>query len=483
MKTKLKDMVDFSDLGSARMFAHVNQGKLIRCGKHWYAWTGKLWGRVEKSPNELYDAVIESLKQVGTAAFAKGDYPLCEYIKSNIQHFKYMVRTKAMETFLTQEVNVNPNQLDKEYWKLNCSNGVLDLNSMKFESHTKCSNQYFTRITNADYNPEAKSPVWEHLIKSLFGGEEDLIDYVQQVLGSSLVGMNQNRKFYLFYGDTKTGKSTLLNPIMEAMGSYCVVSDPQALLNTTGTFSMNALAEFAGARLIITSEPPRNQGWDSELIKRITGESVVACMKKYEQPTFDYVTYSTIMMTNHIPSAKDADKAFFGRVNVIPFKHHFDSDNEIKGLKQELLKEQDSILNWLVKGCVKWKENDVREYHGVLHTPETIQWENYKFMLEADGLRKFFALECTVCQREEADKIESWFFPIAEMWESYKTFVNDSGVDNTLMSSNGLSRKVSEFYPYLHKGTKNNKRGWCGIKLKKEGVFRRENTVDLSLFK
>ena len=53
--------------------------------------------------------------------------------------------------------------------------------------------RYITRMAQVDYDPAAKAPVWEAFIQSVTGGDAQLAEYLQVMVGYCLCGSTREQ--------------------------------------------------------------------------------------------------------------------------------------------------------------------------------------------------------------------------------------------------------------------------------------------------
>ena len=93
---------------------------------------------------------------------------------------------------------------------------------------------------------DGECPNWDELISVLYTPQER--KKIEWAIGSVFAGESKDiQKFFVFYGDAGTGKSTVLNVIQWLFDGYYAVFDAKALGNSHNQFSMEA---FKGNPLV-----------------------------------------------------------------------------------------------------------------------------------------------------------------------------------------------------------------------------------------
>ena len=107
-----------------------------------------------------------------------------------------------------------------------------------------------------------------------------------------------------------------------------------------------------------------------------------------------------VLVTNHKPEVKGTDHAIWRRLRLIPFTTQFIDPNEHPGrdiprhlqidreLPAKLAAEREGILNWLVKGCLKWQRDGLK-------TPAAVTVATAEYKASQDIVQDFLT-ECCV---------------------------------------------------------------------------------------
>jgi putative DNA primase/helicase len=163
-------------------------------------------------------------------------------------------------------------ELDAQPWLLNCQNGTLDLRTGAFTEHRR--GDLITRITPTEYDPLARDARWDLFVKQVMP-DEDVRRYVQKALGYSLTGTGVEGGIFLPYGPTHTGKTTILEAVLAALGEYAVAMDVETLTGDRkyrdGGRARPDLVRLFGARVAISTEVPAGVRLDEALVKKLTG--------------------------------------------------------------------------------------------------------------------------------------------------------------------------------------------------------------------
>ena len=86
---------------------------------------------------------------------------------------------------------------------------------------------------------EGPHDAWDELVGTLYSPPER--HKIEWAIGSVVSGASKElQKFLVFYGDSGTGKSTILNIVEELFDGYCGTFDAKAIGSATGTFALES---------------------------------------------------------------------------------------------------------------------------------------------------------------------------------------------------------------------------------------------------
>jgi len=117
----------------------------------------------------------------------------------------------------TEESMITPvAEFDTDPFKLAVVNGTVDLRSGELGLHRR--EDKITRLAPVRFDPQAERQVWDRFLNHVFGGDEELIAYVQRCTGYSLTGDTTEQVLFIPHGPGGTGKSTFIETIAELLG-------------------------------------------------------------------------------------------------------------------------------------------------------------------------------------------------------------------------------------------------------------------------
>lgn len=102
-------------------------------------------------------------------------------------------------------------KLDADPELLNVENGTLDLRTGELRSHRRAD--LMTKLAPVAFDANAKCDVWAAFLARAMGGDDELVRYLQRMLGYSLTGLTREHALGFFFGGGANGKSTCLSTI------------------------------------------------------------------------------------------------------------------------------------------------------------------------------------------------------------------------------------------------------------------------------
>lgn len=339
-------------------------------------------------------------------------------------------------------LSVTIDEFDTDPLKINFQNGTLCFSRWgppKLKSHDPADR--ITRMTACDYDPKASSPRWDGFINDALGDDEEKLKFFHRAMGYSVTGDVTEQAFFICQGLGRDGKSTALNAIRQALGTYGDVGDVKTFLDIGQQAAASAspdLAKLAGdTRFVVLSEPPRDARLNESLIKNWTGGDPIQARELREKP-FTFSPVSKLwMQCNALPVAKGNDDGIWRRTFPILFERQKSEAEVDRGLPLALKGEQSGIMNWLIAGIHIWFEEGLSAPDCVINAREDYRKQSSPFM---DWLT-----ERCVFGRGVKDKVKA-----KSLFEDFKLWAEERGFEKT-MSVTSFGRAMSERQLKPHK--------------------------------
>ena len=355
-------------------------------------------------------------------ALMEQDYPLYQGDEDMEKAFnKHLKKTRSYtgKTNMIKEYEhwspILPKMLDKHKMLLNVKNGIVDLRTGKLLPHDR--NAYLTKQIPVNYDPDAPEPtLWLKFLSDIFAGDQYMIHYIKKCCGYSICGSTEEQCLFFLHGSGGNGKSVFLEIIRYIMGDYATNIQPQTIMMSpkSGNGPSGDIARLKGARLVTSVEPNEGTWLDEGLVKQLTGDDVVTARKMFSEEFEFKPEFKLWMATNHKPRIKGTDNGIWRRIHLIPFTVQIPKEKMDKHLKYKLVKEAESILKWMIDGCLLWQQESLAMPKAVLDATE-------EYRHEMDTLTAFLDACCIVGQGEvRASVLYSAFTNWAEVNNEYK---------------------------------------------------------------
>ena len=308
------------------------------------------------------------------------------------------------------EITAKLSDFDVDPMLLNCENGTIDLQTGQLREHQR--EDLCSRITPVIYNPDAKCPQFFAFLDRIINKNDDLIEYIQRVLGYSLTGLTSEQMFLFLWGLGANGKSVLLNIVSALLGEYaCNTPTETLMLRQRGTIP-NDLARLAGVRLVTANETSEGQRIDEAKIKDLTGGDTISARFLHRE-WFDYKPQFKVWMRgNHKPAINGTDDGIWRRIHLVPFAVQIPEDERDKQLEDKLRGELPAILAWAVRGCLKWQSDGLR-------APRIVSDATSTYREEMDIIGTFLTERCRVQAKASVSA--------KDLYAAYRSWCDDNG--------------------------------------------------------
>jgi putative DNA primase/helicase len=311
-----------------------------------------------------------------------------EEMKNNwIRHVKNSGQSVKMSSMLecAKPLMAFDGEFDNNHWLFNCKNGTINLKTGDLYKHDP--QDYISKICNVPYKTTAKCDKWLAFLKDIFFENEDVIKYMQKVVGYSLTGLTTEQCFFILWGNGANGKSTFVETITYILNNYALTCDSKTLMQKDGNQINNDIARLRGSRFVSAAENNRRKEFDESVIKRLTGnDKIIARFLNKENFEF-YPTCKIFLTTNHKPNIRSIDDGIWRRIRMIPFLFKVDESRMDRFLGEKLKEEAEGILAWMVQGCLLWVKEGLKE-------PKFVEDAGKKYKFEEDRIGNFIADEC-----------------------------------------------------------------------------------------
>lgn len=412
---------NLTDAGNAELLARVHAEHLRYCPEmgRWLSWTGTRWTvNVDDSVAvTAARAVISSLDPTQSKDHAK--HKLKSLSRLALESMVALARRDPA-------MRISLDHLDADPHALNTPTGIVNLRTGELTAHTP--DGWHTKTTGVAYNRELPAPGWHRFLHTTFGGDEELIRYVQRLAGYAAVGEVSHHVLPFLHGGGQNGKSVLLDVLMKVLGDYAITAPNNFLLAGRDRHETE-IARLNGARLVVCSEVNKESRFDEAKMKLLTGGDRLTG-RFMHQNFFDFTpTHTLFLMGNHQPEVAAGGDSFWRRLRLIPFRHKVPEDQRNPNLTRELVEnEGPAILAWIVAGAIDMLDNGLDE-------PSSVAAATEEYAEQEDSLGRFLD-EC--CHLGSAWTIKT---KTSHVLARYQRWAHENGARD--MSAVTLGRELS----------------------------------------
>lgn len=349
----------------------------------WMRWSGEAW-RHDNEDLSIQDRARMIHDDIRKEAETAPDNDLRDQLRKWATMSEAAARIKSMVTLAKSDPRIarSHTAFDVSRTIISCRNGVLDLATGELRDHAP--DDYVTRCTNVDYDPNASLPEWDQFILHACDGDEDLVRYVQRAAGYSLSGLVSEECFFIIVGPAASGKSTFVDGMRAAMGEYAGSFASDTILQRGQQSRREGdLAGTTGKRMISVVEMPEGERLDESVVKQLTGGDAVTARFLYKNPfTFD-PQFKLWIATNHEP--RISDDAIWRRIKRIPFPRGLAASQRDPRVKMLISNPElggRAVLAWAVKGFQMYQADRMQE-------PERVIRETQAYHMRQDKTGQF----------------------------------------------------------------------------------------------
>ncbi|MBI5117300.1 hypothetical protein HZA56_12565 [Candidatus Poribacteria bacterium] len=379
-----------NDLYHARKLVEFHGQHIRHCPKlgGFFIWNGRHWTPDEEG--QLWRWTIQTAAHAYNADFSKAANN--ERVRLN----KWITRAQSgasVQQTLKQlqnqpEIMVTPDHFDRDPWLFNVNNGAIDLRTGKLREHRP--EDMITKLAPIDFNPACPQPgLWTNFLKEIFGGNQNLVNFIKRVCGYALTGSVAEQKLFLLHGAGANGKTTFLETLMFVMGDYSLPLSSELLFSSRRRTHPPEFADLKECRLAAVTEVEFNKSLSEPAVKKLTAANPLAVRPtRRDRLEFDS-SHKLFICADHIPIIQTTDHAIWRRITMIPFNVTIPEERQDKDLPQKLRAEARGILNWLVAGCLEWQKTG-------LDSPAEVTDAINAYRGDMDPLGAFLADRCDI---------------------------------------------------------------------------------------
>lgn len=382
-----------TDIANAEHFidSHGQRLRYAHNGGGWHSWNEGRWQRDLTA--EVYalaqDEIADWWKDVGCAGSPEERAILSRHLLATgrRQRIEAMLALAASD----RRVALPPDAFDRDPFLLTVANGTVDLRTGVLRPHNP--SDLISKRSPVPYDRAAACPRFTEFMKTIFDGDQELIDFVQRALGYSLSGSVQEQCLFFCWGTGCNGKTTLISIVQTIAGDYAKVAMPTLLMQQRHEPHPTEIADLLGARFVYSVETERDRPIAEVKIKWLTGgDRLKARFMRRDFFEFD-PTHKFWLSGNHKPIVRGTDPAVWRRLQLVPFTVNLSQRLKgtlVRDFAATLVDEYPGILRWIIDGAVTWHA------HG-LQPPAAVESATNAYREEMDAVALWVD---EVCERD-----------------------------------------------------------------------------------
>lgn len=386
----------------------------------WLRWTGHrwLWDDAEQH-RELIRALARKLPDDdGWRRFKTG-----ALTANGVSGVERLARSDATTV-------VNFDDLDRDPWDLNTPGGTVDLRTGRISPPDPA--KLHTRSADATPNGDVDPNVWRQFLKLTFDGDDELIAYLQRLVGYSATGTVGAHVLPFCFGSGGNGKGVFLEATTAVLGDYATTAPNGFLMAQNFAGHETEIARLAGARMVVCSEVNDDNRFDEAKVKQLTGgDTLTARFMRQDHFTFT-PTHQLWLMGNYQPQVRAGGESFWRRLRLIPFTRRVPENQRIENFQQVLAGEHGpAILNWIIEGAVAYRARGLSE-------PASVKAATANYAADEDHFGRFFD-EC--CHLGGGDNVR---LETKKLRSAYEAWCRDEGAQP--IDSRSFGRELKRRY-------------------------------------
>lgn len=406
----LEELVgDMSDRGLAELTAVNSRDELLYVDD---------WGKFVSWHENRYELALTADVHeaiLNTANWLLDDFGELKTVQKKCQTLKSSSKMASGLPVMLKGVRSivrRPDDFDRDPWLWNCQNGTLNLQTGEFYEPRR--SDLLMQVAPFRFNKHATCPEFMKFLRSIMisdtgQSDEDLVAYMQRLLGYCLTGVVTEHILPILYGSGANGKGTLIRLLERVFGrsegGYAVKANKSLVMAGPQSKHLESVQLFR-KRLVSIEETGQGKVLDEATVKQLTGGDTITARRHYENFWSFEPTHKLLLATNHRPQVDGTDHGIWRRLRLIPFNRQIEkADPEIE---DRLAKEIPGVFNWLFTGLQEYLTDGLQD-------PQSVLVATSEYRAEMDQVADWIADHCVL---ERGVKT-----PVGELYDSYLSTV------------------------------------------------------------
>ena len=302
---------------------------------------------------------------------------------------------------------------------------------------------------------EGDISAYDEMMTTLYAPEERA--KFEWAIGSIIAGDSKKiQKFIVFYGPMGSGKSTVMNLIEKLFGGYDKYKGYCAKINAKALTGSNigfALEPFSRSPLVgIDQDSKLSKIEDNTILNQIVSHDVIQINEKFKNLYESTTGCFLFMGTNEPVRITDSKSGIIRRlIDVEPTGNLIRPESKY----EELVEKMNYELGAIAYHCLQVYRRMGKSYYSSYRPTRMMRRTDHFFNFMKDHLEVF---------------LQQGGATANELWNMYKTWCNDSGMDYTMKRFQALEEAKNYFESFEERPYVNGKqmRNWySGLKMNK----------------
>lgn len=360
---------------------------MIRGGKFYAIWdeASGLWSKSKVRATKIIDAELKKFAD--------------EFLEKNKLLTKNDISVKYLKDF--------KNRKYKEFEEFIRSS---EDNYVNLDSHVIFANQETEKKDYASFKlgyslEEGDTSAWDELLGKLYSKTER--EKIEWAIGSLVTGDSRKiQKFFLFFGDPGTGKSTIINIITGMFEQYSAEIDAKAVVSTSDNFSLTCLS--SNPLLLVQHDVNLSKVEDNSKLNSLVSHEKTIVNEKFVAPYVVKPQALVVLGTNLPVKITDAKSGIIRRlVDIIPTGDTFgmrDYNRLMKKVEYEY-------------GAIAWKCRELYLEKGKSYYSS---YRPIEMMYRTNPFFNFVEYYSDTFYQQDGTNMQ-------QAYEMYKTYIQESG--------------------------------------------------------
>jgi putative DNA primase/helicase len=295
-------------------------------------------------------------------------------------------------------IGIPAEAFDSQPELLGVGNGVVELRPEGVALRVGVREDYLTLATPVRYVEDVAAGLWSTFLKRV-QPDQEVREWLQRLVGYSLLGHNAASLLVALVGPTSTGKTTFAEAIRVTLGAHAGPMPASVFRDNADDKPRPDLLNAMPKRVVIAEELSAAQHLHADQIKRITGGSVIAARGMRSDTYIHRIpAFTPWIVSNSAPTVNGSDMALWRRILVVPFEVQIPLDESRPDFARALRSEaNEEILSWAIRGYEMFAD-ETRRGNSLFDMPVGVLETNAAFREQMSDL-DLFVSEC--CETAE----------------------------------------------------------------------------------